>query len=66
MIAPSPKRVVHKSPYREWVAFQEGRAVIISDCRSPRYTRFKPPVEWGSAWAWNFTEDDAGIYFSRG
>ena len=59
-------RIVHRSPWREWYATQDGSCgVWLCDKASERKVKVEPPVEWGRHWSWNVTEDGTGIYFKR-
>ena len=59
----SEERIVHPSPFAQWFATQDGRAVWVCDKASDRKVRFEPPAEWGRHWSWNLTEDGGGIRF---
>jgi hypothetical protein len=56
-------RIEIESPYTDYYATQNGRAVEIVDKDTDERRRFEPPAEWGHRWAWNLTEK--GIYFCR-
>ncbi len=56
--------VVHSSPWPKWFVTQDvARGVSIYEKHSDRKIVIEPPTEWGSHWAWNVTEDGAGVYF---
>jgi hypothetical protein len=56
--------IVHSSPWPEWFATQDvERGVSICDKGSDRRIVIEPPLDWGSHWAWNLTEDGTGVYF---
>ncbi len=58
--------VIHPSPWLEWFATQDSeRGVSIREKGSDRKIVIEPPSEWGTHWAWNLTEDGAGVYFRR-
>lgn len=57
---------IHTSPWPEWFATQEDvRSVWICKKDSMDKVKVEPPVAWGTAWAWNLTEDGTGIVLRR-
>ena len=58
--------LIHQSPWPEWFATQDScQGVWICDKTSDQKFQVKPPSEWGTAWAWNITEDGTGIFIKR-
>lgn len=49
-----------------WYATQKGRSVEIRERETHRVLhQLTPPLEWGSNWAWNITDDGTGVYLMR-
>lgn len=62
----SPGVRIFKSPWPKWYATQESlRGVMICNKASDEKKLLEPPQEWGSKWAWIFTEDGSGIEMRR-
>jgi len=58
--------IIHESPWSDWFATQDlSRGVSLHERGGNRSIILTPPPEWEAAWAWNVTEDGAGIYFRR-
>jgi hypothetical protein len=57
--------VIHQAPWRtDWFATQDAaRGVLFCNRQGDEQVKVEPPLEWGSRWRWNLTEDGSGIYF---
>ena len=58
--------IIHRPPWPDWYATQDPvRGVLLCDKQSDGKVRAEPPVEWGSRWRWNLTEDGMGVYLRK-
>ena len=59
--------LVHKAPWPDWFASQDPvQGVLLCDTTSDGKVRAELPLEWGSRWRWNLTEDGTGVYLREG
>ena len=60
-----PDTVIHRSPWKTWVAVREDCFIRMYDEVSGERTKISPPADWKTAWSWKVTEDGTGIILRK-